>query len=131
MPSIGAITVDVMRGRPAPMGESTAEITRPGVDGVAIRKTGQRSAPATIRTVKGIAAGTSGADLKTHIEACRALMGTLVTVTDGFGIAWTNVLIKDVQIEEEAALLIVGAAAASPDTVVRHTWTVQATEIPA
>lgn len=73
--------------------ERIVEHEREGFDGHGSRKIGTRGGRNLIRTIKLF---TTTGDADTHITACEALSGTLVTVIDEFSRTTTNVEVQEV-----------------------------------
>jgi len=130
MPSIGSQSFIGLRGAVQPFGERLEEITRAGVDGVAFRKMGKRSRPYQLVSVVDVADASAA---EAEVAACKALQGTLQTVTEDNSNA-----------TEEVAVLLVDVAAVQPIAtpsggvvdgdngtfLVRLVWTLQNTKVP-
>lgn len=93
---VGALQFLTVKRPTAPPAEVPEDITRPNVDGVAFRKTGQRGE--TYQLIATVDLVTS-ANVKAMIDAAAALCGTVVTIIDdirdgsGNGTSWTLQLI--------------------------------------
>ena len=94
MPSIGGITVITIKGGLTPPGESVEEITRPGHDGHAYKRFGERAPRAELTSIRDVDAV---AGVAAHILACVALKGTLITVIDDVGVTMNNVMVIEVE----------------------------------
>lgn len=85
-------------------GEEVENITRPGVDGVAYRKLGKRAVGQRLMALVDVA---DIAARLTLIQSASALRGTLITMYDNFGQAWTKMLV--VRAEEHKTEPVRGA----------------------
>ena len=128
MSSINGYNVRILSGTLARMAIRLEPITRPGVDGVSFRDTGQRSDPSQIVT---------DTDLDTDVEANTVIadyhrwVGSLVTVIDEMEVVFNNVAVLGVQILETPRTgTIVGGfgTATTARTLVRAAWLLQVTE---
>jgi len=93
MPSVGGTTVLFLKGWPSPKGEVPEDITRPGVNGLAVRQTGERFQPFQLLAKADVADAAAAAVIRTTFYAFK---GTLVAITDEYGLSYSNVLIEDV-----------------------------------
>ena len=123
-PSIGSYDFITLKYGNAPLGENVEEITRPGVDGIAYRKTGKRAVPFYMT---GITTETSKGAVKTLVENYKKLQGTLVTVVDDIGNSWTNVMV--LQMDYLGTKKVVSPVGGG-DYVVRSRFSLQDTEVP-
>ena len=105
-------------------GEAVLDITRPGVDGVAYHKIGERSRPVNVRTIADIF---GAASVKTTMAAYKAMQGTLVTVQDDFGNSFSNVMVLNVQITRARKVETVSGGLIAGDHTIEAAWTLQAT----
>lgn len=87
--SIGTVNFLTMRGRVAPAGMSLREESREGLNGHAYLKVGNRAPVSQLVTTADVN------DVSTHVNACAALKGTLVTVVQPDGSSVSNVAILD------------------------------------
>ncbi len=78
-PQLGSIEFLSLKGNPADLGEELEQITRPGIDGVVLRKLGKKPVPQLLR---GIIDSSSPSNATAAEANLLALQGTLVT--------WTN-----------------------------------------
>lgn len=90
--SIGGNSFDRLEIQPQLSNERLETLMRPGVDGLAFRKTGKRGPPYSARSWKGLSKDTADSQLATYA----ASIGTSVTVTDTHGNTYTNVQILGV-----------------------------------
>lgn len=104
-----------------PRGDQLEEITRTGVDGNAYFNQGARSTTSTLQTHETFVSGTTS--VKTKLEAYRALQGTVVTVVDGHGTTWTNVLVSSVECVVSSVGALSGGTA-NADKLIQATWSV-------
>ena len=93
-PTIGGYEMISIQGRPAHLGESVEEITRPGADGHAWKYQGLRSEQRQLTTVSDFA---SAGAARAEMAGYAALKGQLVTIVDDFGQTYTDVMILDVR----------------------------------
>ena len=92
-PTIGSVTVAVLRGQIPTLGAGLREITREGRNGHAYKQVGTRAPVAELVSITDVVGADGAAD---HRNGCVALKGTVVTVTYSDGQAVTNVVIIDV-----------------------------------
>jgi hypothetical protein len=90
MATIGAVSFDTLHGNAVKEAEIVEQWSRMGTDGSGARKVGKRSRPLPWTGTKW---SDSAAAADTHVETCQALAGTVVTITDEWGIERTNCLI--------------------------------------
>jgi len=107
-------------------GERIADITRPGADGVAFQKVGQRTDPFVMVSRVDV-------DDKAAIAALligyKTFEGVLTTVTDDVGNAHTNVAVLRVElIRHYAVETLVGKLSTDGGFIVEARWFLQATE---
>lgn len=120
MAQIGNFEVTVFKGRLLPARRLVAVIDPGvGVDGNAVARGAWRSSPAAVETLTEVD-GTIG-DALNLIDNCRAMAGTLVSVTDQFDVPWDNVAVLDVSAvasatNDPAVFLIRAAWLLLPDT---------------
>jgi hypothetical protein len=87
MVAIGGITVDLMNGFPATMQQRVDMWQTPGIDGYGAQKIGRGNGEYALST---ITYKTSDADANSHIAACAALAGTVVSITDEWGDTYSS-----------------------------------------
>lgn len=93
MSSIGSETFVSLEGLPIPLGERPEEVTRPGADGHAYRKSGKEAPEVRLRSTVDVAdAATAHSKVTTYL----GMRSTIVDVVDDTGETWTNVLIVEV-----------------------------------
>ena len=127
-PAIGAITFLTLTGVFKTLGEELESIKRAGVDGVALRKIGKGAEPTQVETMVDVL---DAAAVKTLEAAYQALRGTVVTVTDGRGQTFSNIVVVDVAIEVvRPVAMFVGGGNPDPAFMVRAVWVLQPTEVP-
>lgn len=100
----GSITIQFVtlrRSDPAPPGELTENVTRPGVDGQAVRKQGTRG---TAYTLVGQADVATTVGRRQLLDNAATLKGQIVTVTDDHLEDWAGVLIQDVRPQSSNAM---------------------------
>jgi len=130
MPSIGSQSFISLRGALQPFGERLEEITRAGVDGVAFRKLGKRSQPYQMMSVVDVA---DAAAASAEIEACKALQGTLQTVTEDNSNATEEVAVLLVEVSAVQPIATPSGGTVDGDDgtfLVRLVWTLQNTKVP-
>ena len=129
LPQIGAYTFNALSGGFQVAGQSVQDITRPNVDGHAFRFFGKRAFQGVFTSHADVA---SSAAAKTEIENYQALRGTLVTVIDGIGRTWTNVIVRGVR--ERRAFRVINSAgglgSGGERWVVIADWQLHSTEVP-
>ena len=126
MASVGGISFPICRGRLKKPRQTVEDFERPGTNGVGFRQRGVKAPESQIETVRDIA----GNQLETFSLSCRQLIGTLVTVVDGFGVETQNVYVKNCDIKESAAKTVVGGLSSDSNPIMctvvwylRHTGT--------
>ena len=125
MPSIGANNVVVMRGEFQTLADQIEEITRPNVDGVAVRVIGQRGVKFQIYTGVDV---DDAAAAEALAATYKALQGTLVTVVDAHGQTHTYIAVHHVDIVRKRPLAnAVGGLSALAGYWVDAAWTLQET----
>lgn len=95
--SIGSLTVDIIRGRPVALKDRVEAWEREGFDGYGARLNALGHGEFTLVSVKyiyGNSAATNKANAETHLSDAGLLQGTVVTVTDNWGTAYANCLVK-------------------------------------
>ena len=97
MPSVGAISFAFVSRPTEPPAEQVEDLTRPHVDGMALRKLGTKGQ--SFRMV-AIAGATDKDTAKTQINSYKALAGTVVDVIDDHEITWEKVAIMAVRIRQ-------------------------------
>jgi len=118
---VGGIQFDVLDGRPVPPGVRVESLDRAGEDGTPTRHLGEKApeVPLVSYSIHNDAAASDAA-----IASCQALLGTLVTVDDAFGIAHANVQVLAYTPVEVRNVIHEGAA----KSLVIGQWVVRATE---
>ncbi|OQB96830.1 MAG: hypothetical protein BWX86_00542 [Verrucomicrobia bacterium ADurb.Bin122] len=120
--SIGSISVLRMEGRVTPMAENVEVYHRPGVDGVGLWKTGKTAPVSYIITEADVS------NVGDHVNAAKALAGTLVTVTHGDGSSASNVaVIAPPEFLSARAITNVMGGLVGGAYLVRLRWSLQAT----
>ena len=115
-----------LRGGVQLAGERMAEITRPGSDGVAFQKVGQRTQPFVMVSRVDV---DDAAAVATLITGYKTFEGELTTVTDDLGNAHTNVAVLRVElIRHYAVETLVGKLSTTGGFIVEARWFLQATE---
>lgn len=94
-PSIGAIEFAFVSRTTEPPAEQVEEITRPHVDGMALRKIGVKGQPFRLVAMAG---ATDKDAAKTQVNSYKGLAGTVVDVVDDHDITWEKVAIMVVRI---------------------------------
>ena len=112
MPSIGGVTVIRLVRDPDPPGEQTQLLQRPGVDGMGARKLGTRGRAYRITTL----VDATDANRAAKIASLKALQGTIVTVVDGAGDTFTQVLVQRVVHNVKAILTPAGGVEGASGT---------------
>jgi len=127
MPSIGSIELLTLSGAVNPgTGEQVEEITRPGVDGVAFRRIGKRGIPFRMQSVTDVS---SSYNAQNHINACKALQGTVIDIEDATGRTWSNYIVLRAQpTNTQKVTGASGGLTSSPAYLITIAWTLQATE---
>jgi hypothetical protein len=123
MPSIGEYTVKVMRGFPSPASEGIKPSEYLGVDGTAFILTGRRAAPAQLQTISGAESASAAHNL---VTSYKKLEGTIVSITDGFGVSHSGCMI----LKADPQISAIGVNAGYGTMVtheVKTNWTVQLT----
>ncbi len=111
MPSVGAVTFAFVQRSVFTEGEAVKDVTRPGVDGVALKKIGTRGGQYQLSCTRG---ASSKPDIKTQITAIMALKGTIVSIVDDHTNTWTSVAIREVRIVKvKGVTQVVGPMAGS------------------
>ncbi len=95
-PQVGSVEFLTL-GEPTSVAEESELITRPNVDGVAIRKAGTRGRTVILEATRDIAAADAAA-LKTALDSYKALQGTTVSIITDTGVTRTNMYIQQVTI---------------------------------
>lgn len=103
MASVGAVSFDLLYGVIDLAGLKTEQIEAPGVDGFGARTL---AILANASQVQGTAWAASAAAARTHLTNCKALEGTVVTVTEMDGTAHANCLVVSVEIRPQGPALL-------------------------
>jgi len=100
--SDGSTTVTFLKcsGQLQPFAKSSADLTRPGVDGVAFRLEGKRSEASKFDAMRDTT-NTAAESLKQSVADFK---GQLVTFIDDFGVTVEKVFVKDVKLVMEKAI---------------------------
>ena len=111
-PAVGSITFITMDGIPPSRGEEMKDITRPGVNGIGMKKDGTRGRRYTLRCLRDEA---SAATAKTTVDNALAQKSTLVTVRDALNESRTIQLVHDVRpIMHKKGVTAIGGLASGP-----------------
>jgi len=124
-PSIGAIEFMTLSGRVTTVGTVLVETTPDDENGHEYMALGTRAPESMLMTELDV---TSDAGITTHIAACKALQGTLVTVTDPHGEDIDNVAVLDVQVDGSKRTGTAVGGINGGNRIVTLRWRVQATE---
>lgn len=121
--SIGSQNFVSLTGPLQPLGEMPEVFERPGIDGHAARRLGDRGARFQMVSFVDVAAF---ADILNKTSDYKALAGVVVVVTDGFGNTWNNVLVRDVTVTA-VPRLVVATGGINPPSVAGliATWDLQ------
>lgn len=95
MPSIGSRSFIHLRGSVEQFGETLEEITRPGQDGVALRKVGERGPVFELVSVVDLANASAAQAL---YETYKGDQGSIVNITDDRGVSHSNYAVLDVRL---------------------------------
>ena len=114
MAAIGSLTIQAMRGTPQNELQSVQVITRPGVDGTGLLVGEYQSQPFTVETDYY----STLANVQTWRGTASTYVGTSVTMTDGLGEAWTDVIVLGLQYQ---ILAVKGLG--SSTHLIRAQWT--------
>lgn len=123
MPAIGGISFVTLKGGIQDFGEMVQTITRPGVDGVGFRKTGQRSDPFVLASMVDYS---SAAAAQTGYESYKDKQGTLVSITDELGVSHSNFMVHKVERVSCRYAKVIGGVGSGFRYVLRCKWTLQA-----
>src|SRR5579864_706975 len=93
---IGGINVDIMRGLPALLRLRTETWVVPGLDGYGAQTLGKGDAEFDLATILYVTGATPSDDANTHIAACLALQGTVISLTDDRNDVYTGILVVKV-----------------------------------
>ena len=114
-----------MSGRVTPRGTTVIDSTPDDEDGHEYAQLGARAPESLLTTELDV---TTDAGITTHIDACKALQGTLVTVADPHGQSRANVMVLEVQVAStQRGRTAVGGINGGTRWVTMR-WRVQATE---
>lgn len=111
-------TFVVMRGPVQLAGYRLKELVTPGVYGKAWQLTGFHGRPFTMTTDAGFLVSGLGAAKIAH----GALQGQVVTVTDDYGVAWTNVVVIGVEFIAEIPLGTPVGDLSGKEVLLRTRW---------
>ena len=107
-------------------GDRLEDITRPGLDGQAFVNIGKRSDPKTNISCRDFA---NEAAALAAVLAYELLSGTLQTVTDSSGVAFTNVLVRFVDLRmQKIGTSAGGMSGSTPACLLWGTWEFTRTE---
>ncbi len=121
--SIGSENFVSMTGPFNPIGQRVEVFSRPGTDGHEARRMGLKGPPFQVTTFVDVI---SAAAIKTKIGEYKDLQGTIVSVVDGHGNTWNNVLILQVDAVAVPRLVIAVGGINSPSLAgVGATWSLQ------
>lgn len=90
MPSVGAVTCDIVRGDAPDLKERVDLWQTPGLDGYGAQTLGKSEAEATFLAIKFDTA----AAVVTWFEAIEALQGTVATITNDWGDAYSVLIVE-------------------------------------
>lgn len=96
MATIGGISVDILKGLPLLKKERVETWVVPGLDGYGAQTLGQGDSEYDLVSVLYIVGANPNDDANTHIDACTALQGTVISLTDDWGDGYTKVLVVKV-----------------------------------
>lgn len=97
MASVGAISFAFVSRATEPPAEQVEEITRPHVDGMALRKLGTKGRP--FRLV-GVLGEVDAAAAQAKVNLIEGLASTVVSIVDDHSLTWEKVVIIAVRIRE-------------------------------
>jgi len=123
--SIGSHDFITLQGVIDLMGKTTANITRPVVDGFALHEFGERSRQ---KTITGIIDLADEAAVKSTIQAYKLLQNTFQTITDDLGNTWSNVFIHNVELLPPKYVDTPVGGENEGNYLLTSKWTVQASE---
>lgn len=95
MPAIGARSFIDLRGAVEQFGETLQDITRPGQDGVAFRKVGERG---PVFEMVSIVDTTNAAAAQALYEDYKGDQGSIVNITDDKAVSHSNYAVLDVRV---------------------------------
>jgi len=116
---VTSVTLGGLFGPVNPSGVTAKEITRDGVAGMAFISTGYRGEPWQARSW---ATSTNATTLAVDQIAYKALVNSVVTLTDDNGNVWYNIFVRDVQITKTNPHT---AASDSSGYMIEAYWTFQ------
>ena len=122
-----------LRGSPDPMGQTSASIRRPNVDGKAFHLMGKNSPPCAFYCERDIGCSDddSPTEVKTFITNIKALEGTLVAVVDDLGNSWSNLfLVSFTPLAVERKAMAVGGVSGGGNFLLRGQLVFEVTEVP-
>ena len=127
MPSIGGYSMLTIRGEFQSLGQTVEPITRPNIDGEALRIVGQRGQPFVMRSLVDV---DDAAAAETEAGIYKGLQGTLVTIVDDHGQTHTNVAVLAVRVMRKRAVkTAAGGLSTSQGYLVTAIWVLQETNI--
>jgi hypothetical protein len=104
MPSIGSRSFIILRGGVEQFGETLEDITRPGQDGLALRKIGERGPVFELVSIVDVSSA-SGA--QTLYETYKGDQGDIVNITDDRGEIHYNYAVLDVRLSSPGGIRLV------------------------
>lgn len=115
-----------LRGQVAEPTLQLEDISRPGVNGVAVREVHRRAEPFEM-------IGTRDADdtaaANTLLSELQALQGKLVTLIDGYGVTWNNVVVwKAQRVNNDKILKAAGGVSTNKGALLTVRFLMQLTE---
>jgi hypothetical protein len=121
--TIGAVTVDILRGEPQSLKTRTMTWQTPGVNGYGAMTTGMGDSEFKFRTISYINAGSDPGGAA-FCAAAIALQGASpISIVDNFGTSWPQVLIEHIEVVNRKAII----QAAGPATRVELEWSAVST----
>ena len=109
-------------GAYSPAGERTEEITRAGVDGVALWKLGRKGEPFTVGTVCDFQTASAAQDAA---EAYAAMMGTVVTLIDAGGNTYPELAVRAVVSAQPRGMRNAVGGVNNGNWILAAVWTLQ------
>lgn len=114
-----------LKGEVQGIGQTVADISRPGVDGHEYRREGKRGRPFDL---VGIVDADDNATASTMMTAFQNMRGTLVKIEDDHGAIYNDVMVLDVVKESQRPIgRAVGGLSATAQTLLAVRFTLQKT----
>jgi len=124
MASIGSINFVALDWSRSEQAETMREVTRPGSNGVAFQRIGQRSRPTRGTTFADYA---TKEELESQFVEYAKLKGTLQDIVDDFGNVYISVAILDVIASDEFRVITPSGGLSSGQWVLVAEWILQTT----